>query len=160
MSMKPQNTKRIVHVRPVQKDDYVVWDEVLSQLGRRVRQTRETWIVQTRVDGKTKRRTLGACGEIRVEAALAQAYLDELTPVAGKVVIRLCRRSQRGFYRTVEASGNRQPFGDIAVICFLTLTGARLGEVGGLTWLMIDKNRAALPDPKCGLRAIWMGRGP
>ena len=80
MSIKPQNTKRTVHVRPVQKDDYVVWDEMLSQLGRRVRKTRETWIVQTRVDSKTKRRTLGACGEIKIEAArvLAQAYLGEM----------------------------------------------------------------------------------
>ena len=81
MSMKPRNTKRTMKVLPVPKDDYVVWDEVLSQLGRRVRKTRETWIVQTRIDGKTKRRTLGACGEIKVDAAraLAHAYLDELT---------------------------------------------------------------------------------
>ena len=81
MSMKSQNTKRVAQVLPVLKDDFVVWDDLLSQLGRRVRKSRETWIVQTRVEGKTKRRTLGACCEIKVEAArvLAQAYLDELT---------------------------------------------------------------------------------
>ncbi len=60
MSMKSRNTKRAVKVLPVPKDDYVVWDDVLSKLGRRVRKPRETWIVQTRVGGKTKRRTLGA----------------------------------------------------------------------------------------------------
>ncbi len=83
MSMKPQNIKRASKMLPVPKDDYVVWDDVLSQLGRRVRKSRETWIVQARVEGKTKRRTLGVCGEIKVEAArvLAQAYLDELTRV-------------------------------------------------------------------------------
>ncbi len=81
MSMKSQNTKRAANALPVPKDDFVVWDDALSQLGRRVRKSRETWIVQTRVEGKTKRRTLGACGEIKIEAArvLAQAYLDELT---------------------------------------------------------------------------------
>ncbi len=46
---------------------------------------------------------------------------------------------------------------EVEVIRFLTLTGARRGEVEGLTWFMIDKNRAALPDAKCGPRAIWMG---
>ena len=81
MSMKSQNTKRNVKVLPVQKDDYVVWDEVVSQLGRRIRKARETWIVQTRVGGKTKRKTLGVCDDIKVAVArlLAQTNLDELT---------------------------------------------------------------------------------
>jgi len=80
MPMKPQNTKRAVKVLPIQKDDYVVWDDVVSQLGRRVRKARETWIMQTRVGGKTKRKTLGVCDDIKVAVArlLAQAYLDEL----------------------------------------------------------------------------------
>ncbi len=57
MPMKSRNTSRVEKVLPMQKDDFVVWDAVLSQLGRRVRKSRETWIVQTRVNGKTKRRT-------------------------------------------------------------------------------------------------------
>jgi len=64
MSMKSQNTRRASKMLPVPKDDYVLWDDVLSQLGRRVRKSRETWIVQARVEGKTKRGTLGACGEM------------------------------------------------------------------------------------------------
>ena len=265
MSMIPQNTKRAVKVQPVQKDDYAVWDEILSQLGRRVRKNRETWIVQTRVGGKTKRRTLGACGEIRIEAAraLAQAYLDELTKpdseasgdttladfaarflqdcqgqwkpatlrghihnLSGQILPFFGMRSlteigrgdvldwQRGLavsagtrnralavlsslMRHAELTGLRPPGSnpcaglrrhktsfnadyldaagyrklaialteaaeanpiEVAVIRFLTLTGSRRGEVEGLTWSMIDKNRAALPDAKCGPRAIWMGR--
>jgi len=265
MSMKSQNTKRNVKVLPVQKDDYAVWDEILSQLGRRVRKNRETWIVQTRVDGKTKRRTLGACGEIKVEAAraLAQACLEELTKpnssasgdatlaefaerflgdcqgqwkpatlrghrhnLIGQILPFFGMRSlteigrgdvldwQRGLavsagtrnralavlsslMRHAELTGLRPPGSnpcaglrrhktsfnaqyldavgyqkladvlsdaveahpvEVSVIRFLTLTGARRGEVEGLAWSMIDKNRAALPDAKSGPRAIWMGR--
>ena len=265
MSMRPQNTKRNVKVLPVPKDDYVVWDEELSQLGRRIRKARETWIVQTRVGGKTKRRTLGACDQIKVAMArmLAQAYLDEVAePVSGangditlaEFAVRFladCRGQwkpatlrghslnlkgqilpylgkrclagiprgdvldwQRGLavsagtrnralavlsslMRHAELTGLRPPGSnpcaglrrhktgfnadyldaagyrklavalnevaethpvEVSVIRFLTLTGARRGEVEGLTWSMIDKNRAALPDAKCGPRAIWMGR--
>lgn len=265
MSMKPQNTKLRTQVQPTRKDDYVVWDGVVSQLGRRVRKTRETWVVQTRIGGKTKRRTLGACGEIKVDAArvLAQAYLDELTKPDSEAsgdttladfaerFLQDCRGQwkpatlrghghnltgqilpffgtrriagigrgdvldwQRGLalsagtrnralavlsslMRHAELTGLRPPGSnpcaglrrhktsfnaqyldaagyrklaialseaaeahpiEVAVIRFLTLTGARRGEVEGLTWSMIDKNRAALPDAKCGPRAIWMGR--
>ena len=265
MSMKPQNTKRAAKVLPVQKDDYVVWDDVLSQLGRRVRKARETWVVQTRVDGKTKRRTLGACSKIKVEAArvLAQAYLDQLTKPDSEAsddttladfaeqFLQDCRGQwkpatlrghrhnlsgqilpffgthriagigrgdvldwQRGLalsagtrnralavlsslMRHAELTGLRPPGSnpcaglrrhksgfnaeyldaagyhkladalsdaveahpvEVSVIRFLTLTGARRGEVEGLAWSMIDKNRAALPDAKSGPRAIWMGR--
>ena len=38
------------------------------------------------------------------------------------------------------------------------LVDSRRGEVEGLTWSTIDGNRAALPDAKCGPRAIWLGR--
>ena len=265
MSSRTQNTKFVKQMQPAQKDDYVVWDEAVSQLGRRVRKARETWIVQTRIDGKTKRWTLGACDQIKVEAArvLAEAYLGEMAgpvsqasgdttlaefaarfledcrgqwkpatlrghnhnltgqilPFFGKRSITAISRGdvldwQRGLalsagtrnralavmsslMRHAELTGLRPPGSnpcaglrrhksgfkaeyldaagyrklavalndaaetqpiEVTLIRFLALTGSRRGEAEGLTWSMIDKNRAALPDAKCGPRAIWMGR--
>ena len=45
-----------------------------------------------------------------------------------------------------------------AAIRFLALTGARRGEAEGLTWAMLFRDRAVLPDSKTGPRAIWLGK--
>lgn len=46
----------------------------------------------------------------------------------------------------------------VAAIRFMALTGCRKSEALGLTWSMIDGNRAALPDAKSGPKAIWIGK--
>jgi len=60
--------------------DTIVWDDHVRQLGLRTRDGKKTWIVQTRVDGKTKRRTLGSEADVLVYQArvLAQQKLDQL----------------------------------------------------------------------------------
>ena len=62
------------------KNDTVVWDDEVKELGLRHRGKSVTWIVQTRVDGRTKRRTLGSASTILVEQAriLAQEVLGEI----------------------------------------------------------------------------------
>jgi integrase len=47
----------------------VIWDAEVPKLGLRTRHKRQTWIVQWRVDGKTKKQTLGALAEMSREAA-------------------------------------------------------------------------------------------
>ena len=47
---------------------------------------------------------------------------------------------------------------EVAVVRFIALTGCHRGEAESLTWSTIDGQRAALPDSKCGLRVIWMGK--
>ena len=47
----------------------VIWDDVIQCLGQRTRGARKTWIVQTRIDGKTRKRTLGSASEITVSHA-------------------------------------------------------------------------------------------
>jgi len=60
--------------------DVIVWDDHVKQLGLRTRDGKKTWIVQTRVDGKTKRRTLESDDGVSAYQAriLAQQTLDEL----------------------------------------------------------------------------------
>lgn len=60
--------------------DNIVWDDQVRQLGLRTRDGKKTWIVQTRVDSKTKRRTLGSEADVMVCQArvLAQRTLDQL----------------------------------------------------------------------------------
>ena len=72
---KPQFQPRVTP-----KYDTVVWDEDVKELGLRRRGNSVTWIVQTRVDGRTKRRTLGSASAILVEQArvLALEVLGEL----------------------------------------------------------------------------------
>ena len=53
--------------------DVFLWDDVVPQLARRIRGSSQSWIVQTRVQGKTVRRTL-ACGvDDPLEAVRAMA---------------------------------------------------------------------------------------
>ncbi len=63
--------------------EQVVWDDVISSLGHRNRRGRETWIVQTRIDGKTRQRTLGTVANISrpLVRELATNILAELNAV-------------------------------------------------------------------------------
>ena len=72
---KPQFQPRVTP-----KNDTVFWDQDVKELGVRRRGNSVTWIVQTRVDGRTKRRTLGSASAILVEQArvLALEVLGEL----------------------------------------------------------------------------------
>ena len=75
----PKRSKQRAGV-PENREDYVLRDGELRGLGRRVRPTRETWLYQARVDGKTKRKTLGDCRIVSLEQAriLAEAYASDL----------------------------------------------------------------------------------
>jgi integrase len=62
------------------KKDQIIWDDLIPQLGRRNREGKQTWIVQTRINGKSIRRSLGNAGGISLDRAriLAEACLDAL----------------------------------------------------------------------------------
>ena len=112
MSMKPQNTKRAVKVLPVQKDDYLVWDEELSQLGRRIRKSRETWIAPTRVGAKLSADRSGPAtrSSWRRHGHWHRPIL--LNCRAGRLASVTKPHWQNlpsGFWLNVEANGNRQP---------------------------------------------------
>jgi len=79
---KPKSTS-------ITSSEQVVWDDVISSLGHRNRGGRKTWIVQTRIEGKTRKRTLGSAAYITLSLAreLATNILTELnaTPSAGEI---------------------------------------------------------------------------
>lgn len=62
------------------EDDVISWDSEVKELGVRFRGDSITWIVQTRVDGRTRRRTLGSETIVSKQQArsLAREVLDEL----------------------------------------------------------------------------------
>lgn len=62
------------------KSDSVDWDVLIPQLGLRTRNGKQTWIVQTRINGKSVRRTLGEVVGIGLDQArvLAEACLGGL----------------------------------------------------------------------------------
>lgn len=62
------------------KPDSVVWDDLIPQLGLRTRNGKQTWIVQTRINGKSVRRSLGGVDGISLDQAriLAEACVDGL----------------------------------------------------------------------------------
>lgn len=55
--------------------DSFVWDDEVPQLAARTRGKAQTWIVQTRRDGKTVRPTIGNVADYSVEIARAEARL-------------------------------------------------------------------------------------
>lgn len=69
--------------------DQVIWDEVVPGLGRRIRPTKRTWLVQTRHGSKSVRTTLGDCSLVSEEQArqIARSYLDAM--VSGPDVVAL-----------------------------------------------------------------------
>ena len=77
----------------------VVWDKELPGLGLRSRDGRKTWIVQTRINGRTRKRTLGLTSEITKSEArnLARQAVDELS----------CGTSQRDRKLVVGALADR-----------------------------------------------------
>jgi integrase len=79
--MKQEHVKRRLSAveSQKQKSDYVIWDDEVAGLGKRVRATKSVWLCQSRVDGKTKRKTLGDCQTIKLEQAraMATAWLDQ-----------------------------------------------------------------------------------
>jgi len=68
-----------------QKTDYVIWDDEVAGLGKRVRATKSVWLCQSRVDGKTKRKTLGDCQTIKLKQAraMATAWLEQFNDRSG-----------------------------------------------------------------------------
>ncbi len=172
MSMKPQSIKRASKMLPVPKDDYVVWDDVLSQLGRRIRKSRETWIVQTRVEGKTKRRTRGACGEIKVEVArvLAQTYIDELckTAVGESGDITLAEFAERfledcsGQWKPATLKGHRHNLSGQILPFFGTRRHAGIGRGDVLDWQrgLAPSDRQTQAAPQLCLRGRKFRFGP
>jgi len=62
------------------EEDVISWDSEVKELGIRYRGNSITWIVQTRVDGRTRRRTLGSETIVSTQQArsLAREVLDEL----------------------------------------------------------------------------------
>lgn len=79
--MKQEHAKRALRAveSPKQKSDYVIWDDEVAGLGKRVRATKSVWLCQSRVDGKTKRKTLGNCQTVTLEQAraMATAWLEQ-----------------------------------------------------------------------------------
>lgn len=49
--------------------DFITWKDELPALGLRNRFGRENWIAQTRIDGRTTRRTLGTASSLTREAS-------------------------------------------------------------------------------------------
>ena len=80
----PQPTKlsKSFHSDPLvsPKSDHVVWDDQVRQLGLRTQNGARRWIVQTRINGKTKKRTLGRADDIHLSQAriLATECLAQL----------------------------------------------------------------------------------
>ena len=59
--------------RKAPPSETVTWDDQVRQLGRRRRGTHETWIVQWRAEGRTRKQTLGACAALSADQARAAA---------------------------------------------------------------------------------------
>lgn len=89
--MKQEHAKR--HLRAVEsnqkKSDFVIWDDEVAGLGKRVRATKSVWLCQFRIDGKTKRKTLGDCQTIKLEQArvMATTSLDQFNDRAEDVLV-------------------------------------------------------------------------
>lgn len=117
--MKQEHAKR--HLRAVeskqQKSDYVILDDEVTGLGKRVRATKSVWLCQSRVDGKTKRKTLGDCQTIKLEQAraMATAWLDQFNErseddLAGITLERFVERylnDCKGRWKPATVSGHR-----------------------------------------------------
>jgi hypothetical protein len=61
-----------LHSRPPKSED-VIWDTEVKGLGLRSRGAFETWIIQVRIDGKSRKKTLGDASELTVEMARLEA---------------------------------------------------------------------------------------
>ena len=61
------------------------WDDAVPQLAERLRNGVRSWVVQTRVEGRTRRRTLGKVAEVPREVArdLARQTLEDLAAEPG-----------------------------------------------------------------------------
>ena len=69
------------------KKDLFLWDSKVPQLAERRKGDARSWIVQTRVNGKTIRRKIGNFGDVSLKAAraMALAQLAELENTASEV---------------------------------------------------------------------------
>ena len=251
---KAENIKPRNPIAP-NRSEQVIWDPLVPELGHRIRHGRETWIVQTRVSGKTRKQTLGTVEGLDIRAAreLASALLvclgeskvgreaearlqafseqflkdcsgqwkpaalrhnwlaleTKIVPHFGNCKISTLQRSNvvawhQGYagapssanrhlavlsslMRHAELIGLREPGSNpcrglrrhqsqfkasyldavgwqqlgarlqdaenahpelVSFIRFLCLTGCRRGEAQSLTWAMIERDRAILPDSK------------
>ena len=63
-----QDTIRAV-AKPNKVHEYVTWDDIVSGLGKRHRPTKTSWIVQARVDGTSRKKTLGDVADLSPEIA-------------------------------------------------------------------------------------------
>lgn len=117
--MKQEHAKRALRAveSPKQKSDYVIWDDEVAGLGKRVRATKSVWLCQSRVDGKTKRKTLGDCQTIKLEQAraMAMAWLeqfndrteDELDGITFERFIDRYLNDCKGRWKPATVSGHR-----------------------------------------------------
>lgn len=82
MSKSLSSTAKITATRSA--TDTTVWDCDVSKLGLRHRGLRQTWIVQWRSDGRTRKQTLGRLEDMSRDDArlLARAILGANTPIA------------------------------------------------------------------------------
>lgn len=69
--MATTNLKRLPSRSP--KSEEVIWDTEVKGLGLRKRGTVETWIIQVRIDGKSRKKTLGDADALSVEVARLEA---------------------------------------------------------------------------------------
>ncbi len=78
--MPKSNVNHAQNQNALTTSESVEWDSDVPQLGLRTRGTRSTWIVQWRVDGKSRKKTLGTMNGMSRDAArhLALAILTEV----------------------------------------------------------------------------------
>ena len=67
MKLSDRNVATLV--RPVNKDDFVVWDDDLPGFGVRLRSDRKTYLVQYRVGTQQRRESLGDVRKVKLEDA-------------------------------------------------------------------------------------------
>ena len=102
----PRITKRSVDAIKPDGSDTVYWDGELTGFGLRVRSSgRKVYVVQTRVDGKLRWFTIGACGVVSTDEARAKAL--EILALAKKGIDPRDAEARRETEPTVVELGRR-----------------------------------------------------
>lgn len=72
-SLRKKLTDEVVAALPIKARRYICYDTTISALGVRVGKSRKTWVVVTRLNGHTARKSVGKVGRITTDQARARA---------------------------------------------------------------------------------------
>lgn len=71
--LRKKLTDEVVLALPIKARRYICYDTTISALGVRVGKSRKTWVVVTRLNGHTARKSIGKVGRITTDQARARA---------------------------------------------------------------------------------------